>query len=229
MDIGTKFSLLTRLPLMQGISGKELADIEGALGLDVLDCDGRDGAVVRQGDPCTSMIFLTDGVMRMEYVSPDGTYGTVARVESPLVLEPCNLYGIHCRYAHTYIPEGRAGVMSIDKHHVNSFLMKSEIFRLNYMNAVCSAAQKLGAAEHAVCRCTGAGGKVMSLLRRFFEGCRGTGEVSVRMTDLAGMIQETRLNTSRALNDMQAAGLVELRRGKVVIPDIDKLFVQKYE
>jgi hypothetical protein len=42
-------------------------------------------------------------------------------------------------------------------------------------------------------------------------------------TDLASEVADIRLNTSRELVKMQQEGLLKLSRGKIIIPQIEKL------
>ena len=44
------------------------------------------------------------------------------------------------------------------------------------------------------------------------------------MTDLADIIHETRLNVSKALNQMQEENLISLQRNFINIQDIEKLY-----
>ena len=43
------------------------------------------------------------------------------------------------------------------------------------------------------------------------------------MDDLARYVDNTRLNTSRKLNEMQNEGLIELHRKEILIPDLQTL------
>ena len=43
------------------------------------------------------------------------------------------------------------------------------------------------------------------------------------MEDWAGMIDETRINLSRLLNELQDKGLLQLKRKEFYIPDFEKL------
>ena len=43
------------------------------------------------------------------------------------------------------------------------------------------------------------------------------------MDDLARYLDDTRLNTSKALNELQNNGVLELRRKEILIPDAVKL------
>ncbi len=45
----------------------------------------------------------------------------------------------------------------------------------------------------------------------------------MKMDDLARYLDDTRLNTSKALNELQDKGLLELRRKEILIPDAQKL------
>ena len=43
------------------------------------------------------------------------------------------------------------------------------------------------------------------------------------MDDLDSYLDDNRLNTSKALNELQDKGLLELRRKEILIPDAQKL------
>jgi DNA-binding GntR family transcriptional regulator len=45
------------------------------------------------------------------------------------------------------------------------------------------------------------------------------------MERLAVEVNDSRLDVSRALNDMQRRGLLELHRGRIVIPSLERLFM----
>jgi CRP-like cAMP-binding protein len=43
------------------------------------------------------------------------------------------------------------------------------------------------------------------------------------MEDLGNLIDETRINVSRLLNDMQEKELIQLKRKEIYIPELEKL------
>ena len=45
----------------------------------------------------------------------------------------------------------------------------------------------------------------------------------IKMEDLASLIDETRINVSKVLNDLQEQGLVQLSRKEISIPALEKL------
>ena len=56
---------------------------------------------------------------------------------------------------------------------------------------------------------------------------RPSGEkiLKIKMEDLAQIVNETRAGISKALNNMQDRGLIELHRGEIVIPDAENLIL----
>lgn len=47
--------------------------------------------------------------------------------------------------------------------------------------------------------------------------------LKIKMEDLATIVNDTRNNVSKVLNDMQDRGLVELHRGEIAIPAAENL------
>ena len=101
-------------------------------------------------------------------------------------------------------------------------LMKSDIFRINYFNMLSSIIQKkedlLQPLRHHTVK-----QKILQFLRREFAEQDGQVEIYIKMTVLADYISETRLNTSRALNELEDAKIVELKRSLIVIPDMGRI------
>ena len=111
---------------------------------------------------------------------------------------------------------------SISKAFVLSDLFKYEIFRLNYMNIVSNRAQNLYSRlwEEPTQDLTE---KIIRFFLLHCEKIQGEKIFKMKMDDLARYLDDTRLNTSKALNDLQDKGLLELRRKEILIPDAQKL------
>lgn len=66
-----------------------------------------------------------------------------------------------------------------------------------------------------------------SKINRFFlshcEKPQGEKIFKVKMDDLARCLDDTRLNISKTLNELQDCGLIELHRKEILIPDAQKL------
>lgn len=217
-----KYELLTKLPLLQGLSGKELAHIESVIGMEINEVPSMRKPLICQNDPCTHLIFLTTGKMMRQYESDDGLYTTKSVVQAPALLEPHNLYGLDCKFRCSYTPLQNVTFITVKKRDVMQHLMKSDIFRINYFNMLSSIIQKkedlLQPLRHHTVK-----QKILQFLRREFAEQDGQVEIYIKMTVLADYISETRLNTSRALNELEDAKIVELKRSLIVIPDMGRI------
>lgn len=222
MDISSKYILLTRLPLFQGLSGQDLAKLENAIDLEVDTIPAMSYPIINQGDPCANLIFLASGKLRRVQKANEVEATAISYIEGPYVLEPENLYGIDCMYQYSYQTMSDCNVINIRKCDVVSHLMKQDIFRINFLNYTSSLIQKnRRMAEPKVPQ--NIEYKIRQVLLCFFNECIGQCNLKIKMTTLAEIISETRLNTSRILNNMEDKGLIELHRSTIIIPEIKNL------
>lgn len=222
MDTKEMYNLLTRMPLLMGINGQDLARMEDHLKLQVDTISASDYPVISQGDVCSQLLFLISGELQKETISKDGLYGTLEYITAPTVLEAENLYGIHCLYEHNYKPTKACQILLIKKHDVGAHLMKLEIFRMNYMNMLSAQIARLkrlnSNTNHNNIR-----EKLVAFFQRNFTTTDPRKMMRIRMTDLAKYLDETRLQVSHELNEMENEGLIQLKRMNIYIPDINKL------
>ncbi|MBO7067380.1 MAG: Crp/Fnr family transcriptional regulator [Bacteroidaceae bacterium] len=222
ISLTQKYELLTKLPLLQGLSGKELAHIESVIGMEVNEVPAMRKPLIHQNDPCTHLIFLTTGKLLRQYESDDGLFTTKTVIQAPSLLEPHNLYGLDCRFRCSYTPLQEVSFITVRKRDVMQHLMKTDIFRINYFNLLSAIIHKKDTMLQPR-RNNTVSQKIVHFLQRQFADCDGQAEIAIKMTDLADYIGETRLNTSRALNQLEDANIIELKRSLIVIPDIKKI------
>ncbi len=222
MKVNEMYNLLTRMPLLMGINGQDLARMEERLNLQVETMPASNYPILRQGSPCTQLFFLLDGELRKEHTSPDRLYSTTENIAGPAVIEPENLYGLHCLYENTYYTVRQCLVVRIRKNDVGTQLMKSDIFRMNFLNILSAQIGKLRA-QNAFRRHPAPRQKLVAFLRKCFSTAEPSKTIRIKMTDLADYLDETRLTVSQTLNRMQAEGLIVLRRKEIQIPDINKI------
>ena len=222
ISLTQKYELLTKLPLLQGISGKELAHMESVIGMEVNEVLPMSKPLIRQNDPCTHLIFLTTGKLMRHYTSDDGLFTTRTFLKAPAILEPHNLFGLNCRFRCSYTPLQDVSIITVKKRDVMQHLMKADIFRINYFNLLSAIIHKKEAQLHPQQGLT-INLKIKGFMQRLLADCSGQAEIAIKMTDLANYIGETRLNTSRALNQLEEENIIELKRSMIVIPDIHKL------
>ena len=218
-DLSTRYALFTQLPLMQGIGSRELLGWEEALRLDIDEFPASALPLIRQGDPCSSLLYLVEGVMQKEHLSADGIYTTRSRQNAPSVIEIDRLFGLTPTYEYTYRAKTEVKMLSIRKSQIGSHLMKSEVFRLNLLNNLSACAQKRAAALLPSWQ-DSAEARLRNFLRILFRDCEGEVELIIQMKDLARYIGETRLQVSRLLNRWAEDGSIRLGRGHFIIHDI---------
>ena len=125
-------------------------------------------------------------------------------------------------YTATYKARTNINIVTIDKLFVLNELNNYEIFRLNYLNILSNRAQvayeklwnsHIGNTEE----------KILNFLVLRSMKPEGKKILKIKMEDLASLIDETRINVSKVLNDLQEQGLVQLSRKEISIPALEKL------
>jgi len=226
MKIKEMYSLLTRVPLLMGINGQELARMEASLDFQVVMIPPSSRPVIAQGELCSNLYILLSGEMSCERVSPDRLYSTLEYLQGPTQIEAENLYGLLCKFNHSYKAHTTCMMISISKHKVSHFMAKSEIFRINYINLLASLAGKLRQ-QSGPTRENDIRQKVVRFLLQSFSTPDPRKILRIKMNDLASYLDETRLSISQTLNDMNDSGLIQLKRKEIHIPDFQKIIERK--
>lgn len=222
MDIQVMYKLLTRMPLLQGINGMELARIEERIGLQTEELAASRYHFITQGQPCREMVFLVGGTLARQMISADGLYIATELCYSPMVIEADKLYGLSCVYGSSYRPTVDCQLIRISKKQVGDHLLKSDIFRLNYMNMLSAIIQRQQARLQPTKPAT-PGEKICRFIAGCFAHDQGEKQLQIKMTDLAEYISETRLTVSSQLNQMASEGIIHLKRKEITIPDLTRL------
>jgi CRP-like cAMP-binding protein len=65
--------------------------------------------------------------------------------------------------------------------------------------------------------------RIIRLIKGLSDIQTGVKKLSIKMNDLAVLMDATRLNVSRELNALEAQGLISLRRKEIFIPALENL------
>lgn len=215
------FDTLLQLPLFQGLCHEDFTSILDKVKLHFIKHKAGE-TIIESGSPCNRLCFLLKGEISIITNSKKNIYTVIEQMEAPYLIEPQSLFGMNTTYASSYVAHTEVHTVCISKAFVLSDLFRYEIFRLNYMNIISNRAQNLYSRlwEEPT-------PDLKDKIIRFFllhcEKMQGEKMFKVKMDDLARYLDDTRLNTSRALNEMQDSGLIELRRKEILIPDVRKL------
>ena len=217
------YDRLLQFPLFQGMSRDDLEIVAGhtRFGFQKVTA-GRQ--IIHAGDPCTHLYFLINGTLKIETFSDDGRYSVIEQMSSPYILQQESIFGYYQRYTHNFYALTDANFLTLDKEEVVRLSEDFLVFRLNLMNHLATQSQKLIQMQWRR--------SPLSLRERivrfFFQHTlypAGPKTFHILMERLAEEVNDSRLNVSRALNRMQESGILELHRGRIEIPQLERLLM----
>lgn len=221
----TMFDTLLQLPLFQGLCHEDFTNILDKVKLHFIKHKAGE-TIIEKGSPCEQLCFLLKGEVSIITSSQENTYTVVEQMEAPYLIEPHALFGMNTTYTSSYVAQSMIHTVNISKAFVLSDLFNYEIFRLNYMNIVSNRAQNLYARLWEETPSQDLKSKIILFILSHCEKPQGEKSIKIRMDDLARCLDDTRLNTSKALNEMQESGMIELRRKEIVVPDAQRLYLK---
>ena len=215
------YDQLLQFPLFQGMSRDDLEQVAGFTKFSFVKLSAGK-CVAAEDTPCRQLLLLLSGSLTVETRSDDHGYSVIEQLSAPYSLQPEALFGYHQRYTHTFTAQTPVSLIALDKSEVVRLTEEFLVFRLNVLNIFTTLAQK---GRRQPWRSV-----PMSLRQRivrFFTQHvllpAGPKEFRILMTRLAGELNDSRLDVSRALNEMQADGLIVLHRGRIEIPQMERL------
>lgn len=218
------YDTLLQLPLFQGLSHAELAGIVSRTKFGFAKVPMGE-TVVREEERCDKLYFLLNGTLESASHAYNRRYSVREEISSPAVLQPERLFGLTQHFTKTFKATVNCNFLTLDKKEVLKLSDEFMIFRLNLLNIISTVAQKRSIQPWRNTPAT-----VREKIVRFFEQrtikVAGEKHVKIRMEDLASEICDSRLNVSRELRRMQEEGLVNLSRGMIHIPRLERLLVK---
>ena len=215
------FHMLLRLPLFQGMSRADLLEVLGQVPFHFRKVEA--GKVVyRQGERCSELTFLMNGTLVAETTSSAAPFTFAEELGAYMVMEPQSLFGKTTCYKATYTAQGEVSLLSIDKREAYALLEAYEIFRINMLNMLCS---KIGSQHELLWSFAphNLEGRPAQFVRSLCTSPTGTKVMRIKMEDLAGIRDDTRLNVSRVLNKWSREGRVEMHRKEFIFREVERL------
>ena len=215
------FERLLQRPLFQGMTTQEVSDVMSHVRLDFVNYH-RGDEIVMQGESCKKLIYIISGEVMAEHKNADHSFTLTEQLPDLKVLEPYNLFGMYQTYSRTYTFTTEGSTLAIDKQVMLNQLLTNTIAKINLMNIVCNKYQQTqqllsnypdDSVRH----------KIVKFVLTHSISPRGQKNIQIKMTDLANIIHETRLNVSIVLNEMQEQGLITMQRGCFIINDLQTL------
>ena len=215
------YDQLLQFPLFQGMSHDDLEIVAGHIrfGFTKVSAGKR---IVSAGDPCQQLLFVISGTVRVEQYADDGSFSVQEHMGAPYVIQQEAIFGYYQRYTRNVVAQSDVSLFTIDKEEVLQLLEDFLVFRLNMVNHCATQTQKL---SQQLWR--GAPQSLRERVIRFLIAhCSypaGSKTFFILMERLAQELNDSRLNVSRVLNQLQYEGLIELHRGRIIIPQLERL------
>lgn len=212
------YETLLQLPLFQGLCTDDFTCIIEKVKFHFRNYSGNE-IIMNQGEVCNQLVFLLEGSLLSKKTDDQHGFQLVETITAPSIIEPYSLFGMYPYYESTYQIQGEAKLLVIDKSYILNELSNYEIFRLNYFNLLSNRAQ----VNHRKLWDTHIGSLDEKLANFFTLRCtrpEGTKTLLIGMEELARLINETRINVSRKLNELREKGIIQLKRKEIFIPEM---------
>jgi CRP-like cAMP-binding protein len=217
------YDSLLQFSLFQGLSRAELLQLTGQTKFGFLKlAEGR--PVVQEGDTCQQIFFLINGRLSLTTMSDNRRYSVIEQLSAPWLLQPEVLFGAQPRYGCTVTTATEAHFITLSKDEVLRLSDDFLIFRLNLLNLLSTQSQRRGRQQWR----RAPQDLRQRIVRFLLDHCvypAGSKMVHILMEQLALEVNDSRLDVSRALNAMQADGLLILHRGRIEIPSLERLLM----
>lgn len=215
------YDQLLRLHLFQGVGKSDLAKIAGyaKIGFETI---GEDEYIGKTGEEYSKLLFLTSGKAKVTTTAYDNSFTIEETVAAPYTIMPERLFGLSQTFARTIAAATKCNIMWLSKNEILKLADNILIFRLNLLNTYATMVQKK---ENELWRQQPArlDSRVANWITARCMEPTGRKLIYIKMTTLAGELNDSRLDISRALNSMQKAGRIILSRGKILVPHAELL------
>lgn len=212
---------LLQFPLFLGMSRDDLEIVAGHTRFGFLKLEAGK-TVVKSGDNCNQLHFLINGNLRVRTNSDDYGYSVEEQMQAPNILQLESVFGYYQRYTHDFIAQTDVNFITIDKEEVIRLTEDFLVFRLNIMNHFATLTQKK-MRQVWTRPPQSLEDRVIRFLVQHSTYPAGHKVFNILMTRLADEVNDSRLNVSRVLNEMQHKGMILLGRGKIDIPQLERL------
>jgi CRP-like cAMP-binding protein len=162
------------------------------------------------------------GKLRFETRSDDRSYRVIEQLEAPYMFQAEAAFGYNQRFTHTVTAITESSFITIDKDELLRLSEGFLVFRLNLLNLYATQAQKL-LRQPWRHRPESLSDRIVRFLVHHCVYPAGPKTFHILMTQLAAEVGDSRLDVSRVLNQLQRDGLLHLHRGRIEVPQMERL------
>lgn len=215
------YDTLLSLPLFQGMSQTDFNSLLQKIRLDFVRFETGE-TIISSGDRCSSLAFLINGTVESSREGMQGRLRFSETIDTPYLIEPFSMFGRAGSYLRSYTAVEPCSFLMVDKQYIYTELGKYNICRMNLLNILSGRVQQLDSHIWSLHDMT-LRQRIIRFIRDLSDIQTGPKRLSIKMNDLAVLMDATRLNISRELNALEADGLISLRRKEILVPALEKL------
>lgn len=208
---------VTALPLLQGISAEDILHMQERGALRIVSMEPEEGDIIQNGQHCRTLTMLMEGTLSCTTNGEDWTL--VEEIHAPAIIEEEALWSLSQTYNHTYCPKSEGHLLVIDRRHMMQTMLHNDIFRINLLTRMSTRLERNyhnNQLPPPDC--------IAQKIERFVKdiSCTTTWpkRLRIKMTTLAAIMGETRLQVSKALRQMEAKGQVSLSREQITFLEL---------
>lgn len=227
------YSQLTSIPLFMGISGDDLAVIMDRV--ELLDIELMPGEVfVRSGDVCHCMAIVREGVIRRAREYQRGAFVNNRKQQTEIryevsealmpgfILEPEILFGLEQRHQNTWVAETSCHLTLISKDDIRQTLMYVPVWRINFMNMLCTQLQRTRE-DVLMVKMPDEEARLCHFLRCHASENGKSMETDITLEQLGSCLGLERRNVSSVINSLEKHGVISKERHRILVPDLGNL------
>ena len=203
---------VTALPLLQGISAEDILHMQERGALRIVSMEPEEGDIIQHGQHCRTLTMLMEGTLSCTTNGEDWTL--VEEIHAPAIIEEEALWSLSQTYNHTYCPTSEGHLLVIDRRHMMQTMLHNDIFRINLLTRMSTRLERNYHNNQLP-----PPDSIAQKIERFVKdiSCTTTWpkRMRIKMTTLAAIMGETRLQVSKALRQMEAKGQVSLSREQI--------------
>lgn len=218
------YSKLLQFPLFQGMSDASINEVMGHT-LFSFQKFKAGATIVSDGDPSSNLYFLTCGKVSVSTTSPDHAFTLSEYREAPETFQIDSIFGMNLHFTHTYMAATDCSLIAVDKDEVRRLYNQFMVFRINFINIISLNLQKSRAQEWLLAP-QNMRRRIVNFIRRRSIYPSGEKLLAIRIARLAHELNAGRESVTRALHALDEEGLINLRRGEIHIPAMERLIRQ---
>lgn len=215
------FDTLLSLPLFQGLGHADLTRILESTRLE-FETAAANTTIIQQDQPCTGLTFVLQGNVVMQTESADRSWSVEETLAPPAVEGLEVLYGSLRSHRHTLTTRSETRLLQMDKRTVGALTAYFEVFRLNVMNLLTTTIVRRDLLQWLPAE-QSLKGLIRSFMRAHVQRPAGHKVFCISQRQIGNYLGEDKRHISRALHEMEVAGLLRLERKSIDIPSFETL------